>query len=65
MDYSKQVNEIPYDSFGEMLTSGKLVVIRISYDDGYTLVVDSEGDYWKVTYKQEGFLAVLTRVKDV
>lgn len=64
MDYSKQINKIPYESFGEMLTSGELVVIRISYNDGYTLVVDSDGDYWQVTYQQDGFLAILTKVEN-
>ena len=65
MDYSKQVNKIPYESFGDMLTSGELIVIRISYNDGYTLVADQDGNYWKVTYQQEGFLAILTKVENV
>lgn len=65
MDYSKQVNKIPYEQYGDMLTSGELLVMRISYDDGYVLVSDRDGNYWKVTYQKEGFLAVLTRVNDV
>jgi len=65
MNYSKNVNKIPYERYGEMLTSGELIVIRISYDDGYTLVVDGDGNYWRVTYQQDGFLAILTKVDNV
>lgn len=63
MDYTKDVNKIPYEKYGNMLTSGELVVIQISYADAYTLVLDRVGDYWKVTYQKDGFKAILTRVK--
>ena len=62
IDFSKQVNEIPYGTYGDMLTDGTLIVIRVNYNEAYTIVVDTEGNQWKVTYKQEGFLAVLTKV---
>lgn len=62
MDSSKQVNEIPYEAYGDMLTNGELIVIKVNYNEAYTIVVDTDGNQWKVTYKQDGFLAILTKV---
>lgn len=64
MDYSKQVNKIPYEDYGNLLSSGELLVMKISYADAYTIVIDREGRQWKVTYQQDGFLAVLTKVDE-
>ena len=61
MDYSKDVNKIPYEEYGKMLSSGELVVMRINYEGAYTVVMGKDGSYWKVTY-QQGFMAVLTKV---
>jgi len=65
MDYSKHVNKIPYENFGGMLSSGELIVIQINYGEAYTIVVDGNGNYWKVKYQQDGFFAILTRVNNV
>jgi len=63
MDYTKDVNKIPYEKYGDMLTSGELVVKRFNYAKAYTIVKDDTGNCWKVTYQQEDFTAVLTKVK--
>lgn len=62
MNFDKDENEIPYNEYGELLTSGELVVIRINYEYGYTIVVDDKGECWKVTANIEKFTAILTRV---
>lgn len=62
MDYTKDVNKIPYEKYGEMLESGELTLMRLNYAKAYTIVMDNIGNRWKVTYQQEGFMAVLTKV---
>lgn len=61
MDYTKDVNKIPYGKYGDLIASGELIVMQIHYDKKYTLVMDSVGGYWKVTYHKD-FIAVLTKV---
>ena len=62
MDYTKDVNIIPYEKYGDMLSSGELTVKRFNYERAYTIVMDNIGNRWKVTYQQDGFVAILTRV---
>lgn len=63
MDYTKDVNIIPYEKYGDMLSSGELTVMRFDYDQAFTIVMDYIGNYWKVTYQKDGFKAILTRVE--
>jgi len=65
MDYSQQINKIQYEQFGSMLSSGELIVIQINYGEAYTIVADRDGNYWKVTYQENGFFAILTKVDNV
>ena len=64
MDFTKDKNEIPYDEYGIMLQNKDLHVIKINYEDAYTIVVDADGAMWKVTACIETFTAVLTRIED-
>lgn len=66
MNYSKNVNKMPYEKYGKMLFSGDLVVIRVNYDYGYVIVSDKTGQLWQVTcdmtFGVTSALAVLTKV---
>jgi len=62
MDYTKDVNIIPYEKYGDMLSSGELIIMGINYKEACTIVRDGAGGNWKVTYRKYGFKAVLTRV---
>lgn len=65
MNHSMQVKKIPYTTFGDMIFSGELIVIRINYDEGYTLVSDKDGTLWKATCDATDptlTIAILTRV---
>ncbi len=64
MDYSQQVNKIPYTEYGELLFSGKLITIRVNYDEGYTIVSDTDGVLWKVTCDADDIrTAILTKIE--
>ena len=66
MDYAKDTNEMPYEEYGNMIYSGDLIVIRVNYDEGYTIVSDAHGQMWKVTcdmtFGVTNTFAVLTKV---
>lgn len=66
MNYSKNVNKMPYEKYGRMLFSGELVVIRVNYDYGYVIVSDKAGQLWQVTcdmtFGVTSALVVLTKV---
>jgi len=73
MDYTKNMNKIPYEEYGDMIYSGELTVLRVNYENGYTIVSDSEGQLWKVTCNMTdysanirigGAFAVLTKVNE-
>ena len=66
MNLNAEVNEIPYEKYGNLLQSRKLSIIRIRYDFGYVLVQDENGCKWKVVAKMttRGYIAVLTKVDD-
>lgn len=62
VNFDKEINEMPYTEYGRLLETGELVVLRINYDYGYTIVVDVNGVCWKVTACVETFTAILTKV---